>query len=150
MNRSYRGAWALILAAMAGCCGVDNGRNPEAQRAALCLENGGEMAIALAMYAQDYDEQLPPANPWMDLIRPYTRTDSVFHCPSAISYGYAHNSPMSGASLASINTPEEAVLAFDSTKLTRNASDAMTSLTSPPRHLGRNTFIFADGRASAR
>jgi prepilin-type N-terminal cleavage/methylation domain-containing protein/prepilin-type processing-associated H-X9-DG protein len=63
-------------------------------RQAACLSNMRQIGNAIAMYTQDYDEYLPhtfvytlPGQAecwwWQDLVRPYTRNDAIFTCPSA-------------------------------------------------------------------
>lgn len=60
-----------------------------------CLSNAKQMATALAMFAQDYDELLPKANfndvinsswpprtRWEDLVYIYVKNSEVFKCPS--------------------------------------------------------------------
>lgn len=63
----------------------------EKARAAACLSNSKQIAIAVAMYTQDYDETLPNQynlyNPaalewWTDLLHIYTKNYAVFACPS--------------------------------------------------------------------
>ncbi len=70
----------------------------EKARAATCLSNMRQLGAAIMMYEQDYDEYLPynyswpehVANGccgyiywWQDFIRPYTRNEAIFTCPSA-------------------------------------------------------------------
>ncbi|GAB4461663.1 MAG: hypothetical protein OHK0029_27320 [Armatimonadaceae bacterium] len=68
-------------------------RAREAARKTACLSNCRQMGLGIAMYTQDYDEMLPPADVggndspntfgWGDLIFPYVRNVQVFDCPSA-------------------------------------------------------------------
>jgi len=68
-------------------------------RAAACLSNMKQLGLGLQMYAQDYDETLPPrndanydfANPTAAAIKPnflgsllpYTKNNKIFACPSS-------------------------------------------------------------------
>lgn len=52
-----------------------------------CLSNSKQMALAIHMYLQDYDELLPWAQQgtsvaWNQLIFPYVKNEQVFRCPS--------------------------------------------------------------------
>jgi prepilin-type N-terminal cleavage/methylation domain-containing protein/prepilin-type processing-associated H-X9-DG protein len=69
----------------------------EKARSAACLSNVKQLANAILMYTQDYDEVLPhhagdvtdflnPANPtstWQRGTLPYIKNDQVFFCPSS-------------------------------------------------------------------
>jgi len=47
-----------------------------------CESNVRQLALGVVMYLQDYDERYPLTNTWNDAITPYTRHESIFHCPS--------------------------------------------------------------------
>jgi prepilin-type processing-associated H-X9-DG protein len=124
-------------------------------RQVACLSHVAEMARAAQLYAEDHNEVYPASNAWMDSLTPYIgksqkvstiSTTTVFHCPSvaAEGYGYAYNSLMSQKALADISKPNEIIMLYDSSDLARNASDPVTSLPSPPRHIGNN-IGFVDG-----
>jgi hypothetical protein len=108
--------------------------------AASCSSNVKMQALGMLMYAQDYDEVLPPAQPWMDLTEPYRKREDVLHCPAAVkeradAYGYAYFSHLSQKALEDVSSPETTPMLFDSTILTRNAADSGGSFAiSPPRH----------------
>ncbi|RYZ73302.1 MAG: DUF1559 domain-containing protein, partial [Proteobacteria bacterium] len=42
-----------------------------------CQTNMKQVALGLLQYIQDYDEKLPPAKAWNDLIYPYVKTDYI-------------------------------------------------------------------------
>ncbi len=86
-------------------------RAREKARQTSCLSNVKQMALAVQMYSQDYDEKMPFAQmiydvavyqPWQDktvssgyyadLLYPYIKNKQVFVCPSRdgdwIGYGY--------------------------------------------------------------
>jgi len=124
-----------------------------------CMSNVKQMDLAVAMYMQDHNEVMPASRGWMDTLQPYlagaqkgsaSPDMSVFHCPAvpAGDYGYAYNSQLSRKSLADINDPRQAIELYDSSDLTRSASDPVTSLPSPPRHL-HNIIGYVDGHAQA-
>jgi prepilin-type N-terminal cleavage/methylation domain-containing protein/prepilin-type processing-associated H-X9-DG protein len=68
----------------------------EKARQASCQSNCKQMALAMLMYAQDYDERLPacytplPWTPdiWAHVILPYVKNNQIFNCPSASQYKY--------------------------------------------------------------
>ena len=63
----------------------------EKARQTTCTSNMKQMGLAMMMYAQDYDEQLPLShtadpwwwNDWKYRILPYTKNEDIFNCPSA-------------------------------------------------------------------
>jgi len=80
-------------------------RAREKARQASCLNNQKQIALAFAMYVQDYDEGTPnyrmpdglgyppsgPKWPWTDHLQPYIKNYQAFDCPSddySLSYAY--------------------------------------------------------------
>jgi prepilin-type N-terminal cleavage/methylation domain-containing protein len=69
-------------------------RAREAARKTACLSNTKQVGTALMMYAQDYEETLPPPQlgtcpglgcyGWADVVFPYIKNEKVFDCPSSI------------------------------------------------------------------
>jgi prepilin-type N-terminal cleavage/methylation domain-containing protein/prepilin-type processing-associated H-X9-DG protein len=64
----------------------------EKARQASCASNVRNLGLAVLLYAQDYDEQLPLAAyvtpgfkfvTWHELTDPYCRNKQVWHCPSS-------------------------------------------------------------------
>jgi len=123
----------------------------ESARAASCLSNEKQMALATFMYAQDYDEILPAASHWQDYDLPYLKSTSMFHCPAVSMqdpsvFGYAYNKNLSKRALADIISPKDTIMLYDSSTLTANATDSVSSLPAPGRHLRKgNNVGFADG-----
>lgn len=86
-----------IIAILAGILFPVYSRSREQARKTACLSNLKELGMALAMYAQDYDETFPfwilpcyndPNFPrgglhWTEEIFPYVRNADIFRCPSA-------------------------------------------------------------------
>jgi prepilin-type N-terminal cleavage/methylation domain-containing protein/prepilin-type processing-associated H-X9-DG protein len=91
----------------------------EKARATLCLSNLKQVGLGLQMYAQDYDEVLPPGNfafhfndltkappNYLGSLTPYTKNSAIYTCPSTrllSSLGYSAKdwdpTPISSASL---------------------------------------------------
>lgn len=120
----------------------------ERARSNACMENLKKLSTGLIVYAEDYDGKLPPASQWGDAIRPYTAAESekVYRCPSVAKsgYGYAMNSRLSRQSLKALPNAAQTPMLYDSSNLSWNAHDPLTSLPNPPRHRGNN-LAFADG-----
>jgi prepilin-type N-terminal cleavage/methylation domain-containing protein/prepilin-type processing-associated H-X9-DG protein len=74
-------------------------------RQSTCLSNIKQLSLGVMMYSQDYDEQMlfypsekhcqwryvcdKPARWWLDwwdVVLPYTRSNQIYHCPSAPAY----------------------------------------------------------------
>jgi prepilin-type N-terminal cleavage/methylation domain-containing protein/prepilin-type processing-associated H-X9-DG protein len=98
----------------------------EKARQTSCLSNTKQLVLGIIMYAQDYDETLPPDQDdsfvlWPDLVNPYVKNSQVRVCPSDISnepnsYGlnqfifiddtdYLPGPPPPAAILAQLQTP---------------------------------------------
>jgi hypothetical protein len=119
------------------------------------------------MYTQDYDQRFPQSVDWMDSTYPYGKNQSLFQCPtvkakSPTANGYAFNSRLAGKTVKEISTPALTGMIYDSSNLSRNASDPLTSLPDPARHLYRdpsagrrrrdqhvNMMGYADGHVQA-
>ncbi len=109
-------------------------RAREKARQTACLSNVKEIALAIMMYAQDYDERLPmgydtgtPRNGLIQTTQPYTKNYQIHDCPSASeksvttsylgSRSYGYNTRIFGANwarmLADIKRPAEIVMMGD-------------------------------------
>src|SRR5688572_32710390 len=67
----------------------------EAARASSCKSNLKQLSLAMLMYAQDYDDRLPPAQEWLTAAQPYYKRPTVGNCPTAPGPGgYAFNTWM--------------------------------------------------------
>jgi prepilin-type processing-associated H-X9-DG protein len=120
----------------------------ETARRATCLSNLKQLALALLMFAQDNNEQLPTAASWMNSIEPYVRDlKASIHCPSDAKhqYSYAMNSAVAGKQIGEFDNPVITVLLFESNSGALNAADPLTSLCDPPRHGNGNNFAYLDG-----
>lgn len=168
--RRSSSAWPVVLLVVGGClvvAAVIGGAvvlpviaqaRGKAQEQT-CLSGTSKLTRSFAMYAQDYEGQLPVSSDWEYELAPYA-LPSALPCPSVGSildkrdyrqrdYGKAYNSLMSSRNMANFRVPARDVILFDSSNLRYNASDTGTSLPSPPRHLGRNVLGYLDGHADA-
>src|ERR1700733_4110825 len=62
----------------------------EKARAISCLSNVKQAGLALAMYAQDYDETTPKlgaGTEWWTQLYPYVKNVDVFYCPDRTDGG---------------------------------------------------------------
>lgn len=92
-----------------------------------CGSNLRQLAVAIQLYAQDYDQVLPRwfngdpfAGVWDRTVSPYVRADRVFLCPSntksvpgAIVRSYALPRNVSGLPLAAVPRPSDSVLLYE-------------------------------------
>lgn len=115
----------------------------------VCRSNLKQLSAALLMYAQDFDETLPPARRWGDSAVDYlpdTPGEIVFRCPSSdTSYGFAFNRALDQIPLVRIGTPESMVLLLETDATNRNALGEQSSLPNPPRHYGGVNIAYANG-----
>lgn len=126
----------------------------EKARLTACMSNVKNLSRAVLLYAQDNDEHFPLGSEWMDRITKYQPNDKFYHCPSAagvktVRFGYAFNSDLAEQSLEKVDDPRQVPMIYDSSNLSRNATDAVTSLPNPPRHDSHrgNVIGYVDGRA---
>lgn len=116
-----------------------------------CLSNEKQMGLALLQYAQGNDDKFPYRPDWMDATATYrTGDERMLHCPAVwgqdpTKYGYAFNSTQRGKNIIRVSRPEAVPMVYDSTNLSRNATDPARSLPSPPRHGTGNNVAFVDG-----
>ena len=90
--RSKRRAFTLIellvviaiIAILAAILFPVFARAREKARTASCQSNLKQLALAVLMYAQDYDERTPGQDQgcWTVMIYPYVRNDQIYTCPS--------------------------------------------------------------------
>ncbi len=158
-----RWAWALILgggcvvfvipaiAILAAILFPVFAQARQKARQTTCMANLKQMGLAAQMYAQDYNGKLPRGVNWMDATSTYVKDrENVYRCPGAprsgAGHGYAFDSRLSGKVVTKRQAPERTMLLYDSSNLSRNASDPGTSLPlDPPRHVGGNNVGYTDG-----
>jgi len=141
---------ALFLAAvLIPFFAQEHGPSPSSR----CLSNLKIEGLGLKLYQEDYDDHFPPASAWMDATLPYVKEKSRFHCPSldrshADDFGHAFNSSLSLQTLDKKASPEKVVMLYDANDLRWNANAPnRTGAANPPRHLGGDGFVYADGHA---
>ena len=104
-------------------------RAREKGRQAACVSNVRQIAVAIIMYAQDYDEIMTPgavaSAMWHDLVYPYTHNRQLYQCPSRKDalMGYAVNNLVCGTSQGIMFDPAVKILLADA----------------PPEAIGSNT-----------
>lgn len=85
--------------------------NPQTQT----VSNLKQLAVAVMIYAADYDDLMPKAN-WQSSLRPYVKSDAVFKSPmstAAKPSGYSFNSALFGINLAKLADPAKTVLIYE-------------------------------------
>jgi len=81
-----------------------------------CLSNLKQMALAMQLYASDYDGKLPSYQNWEQQIFGYIRNSLVFRCPDATNAQtlyYSMNFKLSGKRLKEIQFPESTIMLFE-------------------------------------
>jgi prepilin-type processing-associated H-X9-DG protein len=121
-------------------------RARENARRSSCQSNLKQISLGLLQYVQDYDEKLPPAKPWIDVLMPYLKTEYIFKCPSVTDpkgYGYAYNSKLSNKPFDILPLSSQTVSIYETTVLKRNAYGMGENPAF--RHAGGANYAFADG-----
>jgi prepilin-type N-terminal cleavage/methylation domain-containing protein/prepilin-type processing-associated H-X9-DG protein len=79
----------------------------EKARQTSCLSNNKQLATAVMMYTQDYDEQFPAGvendwwqDTWVRLTQPYVKNYQVYRCPSDGVIANPANQPWAGIRLS--------------------------------------------------
>ncbi|HEX9998099.1 MAG TPA: H-X9-DG-CTERM domain-containing protein [Abditibacterium sp.] len=111
-----------------------------------CQTNLKQIGLGILMYAQDYDEKLPLAKPWIDVLQPYLKSEQIFNCPSlpkGARYGYAYNSKLSSKNEAIIPNLAETVSVYETSVLKRNAYGMGENRAF--RHEDGANYAFVDG-----
>ncbi|MFH1370800.1 MAG: DUF4190 domain-containing protein [Planctomycetota bacterium] len=49
----------------------------------ICANHLKQLGVAVMQYAEDNNDQYPPADKWCDLLQPYYKNEKVLVCPSA-------------------------------------------------------------------
>lgn len=141
------GALAVVLAP-----GFSKPRPSPRQLA--CISNLKQTALAMHMYASDNDDQLPHSSAWVDGCMPYLRHGDPYGCPnvpsgplSSKARGHAFNSNLSWRKMSAVPQIDSTVLLFESTNLSKNASDPLRSMPTKPRHADGNPVVYVDAHA---
>jgi hypothetical protein len=134
-------------------------------QSATCQSNVFRISRAFRLYADDYDDHLPPCSAWMDRTVFYVAQERYLHCPTVSRpgdnrFGYAMNGAVGGNDRAKIDRPEETIIVYDSIRLEKSASEPTPIFPHPGRHLTKsrkgsapkpgNMAGYADGSARIR
>ncbi len=120
-----------------------------------CPENLKKLYTAARLYADSWDDMLPPADVWMDRLSEYVGDENAMACPAvgdakAGKHGYAMNRALGSKAIGEASNPQETPLYYDSSTLERNANDDVSSLPSPGRHGGKNNSVYLDGHVTGQ
>jgi prepilin-type N-terminal cleavage/methylation domain-containing protein len=126
----------------------------EKARTTSCLTHQRQIAAAVAMYVQDYDETFPPDDQtlWSTKLKTYNDA-SLYDCPTRTGRGtnaapdYAFNGALFGVRLSTVADPTRATVSADAlpdVTVLRAGADA------DPRHLKHVVAAFVDGHADLR
>jgi len=110
-----------------------------------CCSNIRKICVALYNYSNDYNDKLPTADAWCDLLVDYLeRPDEVFKCPLSEqgSCTYALNRNIINSNYSSI--PSNIILLFEAKPGWNQVGTA--ELWSNTTHYNYNTIGFSDGR----
>jgi hypothetical protein len=120
----------------------------------VCRFHNKTLFSAIQMYAADYDDTLPEASSWCELVSPYIKDPGeklewVFLCPKArkLQCAYAYNDSLNRAKLSQITQPENLIALFES-NAGWNAHGGKELLVKEPRHLRGDYYGFADGHVT--
>ncbi len=107
-----------------------------------CAARLRQLSRALMLYAQDYDEHLPPARPALpEVLYPYTHDAALWRCPAAVRVpSYALPAALADRPLSTLRRRSETPWLFE--------SDDGSSLAR--RHAGGANYAFADGHVGHR
>jgi prepilin-type processing-associated H-X9-DG protein len=110
-----------------------------------CLGNLKQIGVAVLMYTQDHNGNLPDQENWTEPLLPYLKDPSIFACPEAGSgVGYTFNQDLRGANLDALENPVDTVLAFDGAGGWGPVTTAILRHENPSHDKGANV-LFADG-----
>lgn len=86
----------------------------EKARSSVSMSNLKQLAVALNMYAADWDSKLPPAGTWPKALEPYVRDGDVFRTPWADQgVVYKFNAKLGGLNTKDILNPAEVIAFFE-------------------------------------
>lgn len=120
-------------------------RARDAARAAECLNNIKELAVAAQMYASDHDGKLPTAAKWRSELESYLSEPlKKLECPCGDAV-FAFNKNLSGVNLNKIKNPQSTVLFFEANPDLPNRTGSRADAIFPHRDGG--AFAFVDTHA---
>ncbi len=110
-----------------------------------CVNNEKQLALAVRMYADAHNDQLPPATTWCDAIQASVGLEKVFKCPAVDANercDYAFNAKLDG--LAESKVAPNTVMIFESNS-GWNANGGSELMINASRHARMFVVAFADG-----
>jgi prepilin-type processing-associated H-X9-DG protein len=122
-----------------------------------CMRHVKALALGVLMYEEDYDQRLPPAARWAEVIdsrvgkapteESTSPNDDPFHCPAAESpASYGMNAVMSGLRFEQIDAPADTVMLFDADAPIRSFAGGARDI-ARTRHNNAPNLAFVDGHA---
>lgn len=123
-----------------------------------CYANANQLASAVRMYSNDYDETLPLAEGWSDGVCPYLKGYLTFRCPADADQpddpetkysSFAFFAPQAGRRRKAVQFPGSAVMLFEARGNHWNA--AATSEALETRHVDgtRGRVLYVSGATQA-
>jgi prepilin-type processing-associated H-X9-DG protein len=110
--------------------------------------------MATAMYAEDYNDRLPPASHWSDVVEPRVlkappglegRVEHPFDCPSSESKAsYGINAALDRLALEKVDQPAASVLLFEADAPFRSYAGGRQDVAAERHNLGSH-YAFVDG-----
>lgn len=126
-------------------------RTRDFKRGTACQSNLKRLGFASLQYIRDYDEKYPLKGHWREDLTPYTKTDSVFHCPARTVNGYAFNGYLiqqQFEQMGGLHGAPTIPMFFDSSLQHANATDQGQSWPKQKVHPQGNGIVFLDGHTS--
>jgi hypothetical protein len=110
-----------------------------------CLSNVKTVALALNMYATDY-QVFPAPNRWSDLLDDYVKNPGVYRCTDEpeLRCAFAYNDRLAGVGLDLLANADKTISVFESDS-GWNAHGGSDLLPYYPRHVTGDNYGFADG-----
>lgn len=114
-------------------------------RRSQCQSQLKQQMLGILQYTQDYDEKMPPARRWREVIYPYVKSEQIFTCPSLEKgkNGYAFNQNLSQIGLDKIETSWQTIAIYETSNLKPMVFGPGTGRAF--RHLEGWNLAFADG-----
>ena len=116
-----------------------------------CVNNVKQLCLAAIIYANEHNDQLPPATNWCETMQPNVGSARVFQCPAGNQGGrshYAFNAKLAGVQLNKITNPATTVLFFE-TDGGWNLSGGPELMLKSSRHRQMFVIGFADGHVES-
>lgn len=118
-----------------------------------CRTNLRQLGMALAMYAQDYEDRLPPVTGWQAGLYPYYKNPHFEVCPSRsdVTPGYAYNSLLDRRLIENSIQEDKTPALFDSSLGQKDAADRLESFAKPhgSPDARKGNVLFLDGHVEA-